>query len=86
MNFLSIPPEEWEEQAFCATYPDPELWHLQPPLAEEPKRLCNQRCPVREECLTFAMKHRIPYGIWGGMTTHERDGIRHNIKPRKPPQ
>ncbi len=29
-------------------------------------------CPVRRECLDFAMRVREPHGIWGGMTEAER--------------
>jgi WhiB family redox-sensing transcriptional regulator len=34
-------------------------------------RMCGG-CPVREECLEWALETRIPYGIWGGMTGRER--------------
>src|SRR4051794_14169037 len=34
------------------------------------KAVC-ARCPVREQCLTEALA-RIPYGIAGGLTEHER--------------
>jgi WhiB family redox-sensing transcriptional regulator len=29
-------------------------------------------CPVREQCLTFALTTREPHGIWGGLTETER--------------
>ncbi len=29
-------------------------------------------CPVRQECLEFAMSIREPYGIWGGLTEADR--------------
>ena len=29
-------------------------------------------CPVRLECLDFAMSIREPYGIWGGLTEADR--------------
>ena len=35
------------------------------------KSVCAQ-CPVREQCLTFALTTREPHGIWGGMTETER--------------
>jgi len=29
-------------------------------------------CPVKVDCLEFALEIREPYGIWGGMTETER--------------
>ena len=30
-----------------------------------------QRCPVRQECLMFAIEHN-EWGVWGGMDTADR--------------
>jgi WhiB family transcriptional regulator, redox-sensing transcriptional regulator len=35
------------------------------------KSVCAQ-CPVRVECGDFALRSQQPFGIWGGMTEHER--------------
>ena len=29
-------------------------------------------CPVRRECLEFALSHNQSYGIWGGTTAEDR--------------
>jgi WhiB family transcriptional regulator, redox-sensing transcriptional regulator len=29
-------------------------------------------CPVRQECLEFALSHEQTYGIWGGTTVEDR--------------
>ena len=29
-------------------------------------------CPVRLECLQYALEQNAPYGIWGGMSARER--------------
>jgi len=53
-----------------------------PPLREEPetariareraaKRVC-AACPVRQECLDYALRVREPFGIWGGLNETER--------------
>ena len=39
--------------------------------AAEAKAIC-ATCPVREECLEFALETRPPEGIWGGLTPIER--------------
>jgi WhiB family transcriptional regulator, redox-sensing transcriptional regulator len=35
------------------------------------KSVC-ARCPVRQQCLDFAMTTREPHGIWGGLNELER--------------
>jgi WhiB family redox-sensing transcriptional regulator len=35
------------------------------------KRIC-AACPVRRECLDYAMRVHEPFGIWGGLTEAER--------------
>ena len=35
------------------------------------KAICG-RCPVREECLEFALGARDPHGVWGGLNEMER--------------
>ncbi len=34
-------------------------------------RMC-ERCPVREECLDYAISNEIEFGIWGGTTERQR--------------
>lgn len=38
------------------------------------KSVC-ARCPVRQECLDFALAVREPHGIWGGLNETERRQI-----------
>lgn len=38
---------------------------------EEAKAVC-RRCPVRWECLTYALETRQRHGVWGGLTPDER--------------
>lgn len=35
------------------------------------KSICRE-CPVRAQCLEFALETREPYGIWGGLNELER--------------
>jgi WhiB family redox-sensing transcriptional regulator len=32
-------------------------------------------CPVRTECLSDALDHKIEFGVWGGMTERERRAL-----------
>ena len=38
------------------------------------RRMC-AGCPVRAECLEYALLHRIPQGVWGGASERERRRI-----------
>jgi WhiB family redox-sensing transcriptional regulator len=46
------------------------------------KSVCAQ-CPVRRECLSFALAVPERYGIWGGMTAWERKLIRRRKGPSR---
>ena len=37
----------------------------------EAKRICSI-CPVREECLEYALANEERFGIWGGLSERER--------------
>lgn len=38
------------------------------------KSVC-RACPVREQCLEYAIKNNIPYGVWGGLSERERRNL-----------
>ena len=38
------------------------------------KRIC-QGCPVRQNCLSWALWAREPYGVWGGLSVEEREAL-----------
>lgn len=73
-----ITPETWVDGALCAqAYPDAFF-----PDSDTPERstadalkLCAS-CPVRDECLTYALTHDERYGIWGGLTSRQRRRIK----------
>jgi WhiB family redox-sensing transcriptional regulator len=44
-------------------------------LARETIAIC-QTCPVRLECLEYALGTNERFGIWGGMTVSEREQVR----------
>jgi WhiB family transcriptional regulator, redox-sensing transcriptional regulator len=64
-------PLEWQDQALCAET-DPEAFfpELGQP-ARAAKRVC-AACPVRTECLEYAVGNGVAFGIWGGLTERER--------------
>lgn len=74
-----ITPEPWMQDALCAQvggdlhFPQ-KAEHAK---AADAKRIC-AACPVREQCLAFALRTGERHGIWGGLTTHERRAIAGN--------
>lgn len=41
-------------------------------------------CPVQLDCLSYAMKHRIRQGLWGGKTSVQRDKIYYRRRKPEP--
>lgn len=39
-------------------------------------------CPVREECLMYALTNNLRHGVWGGMTDGERRRIKQKFKDK----
>lgn len=54
---------------------DPDIWFpgrsKGPNGANEAKAIC-AGCPVRKECLDYALENEMEYGIWGGTSPTER--------------
>jgi WhiB family redox-sensing transcriptional regulator len=77
---LATLPGSWIEDAVCAdpaarAYFFPDRTKGQATKIKIAKWICN-RCPVRPECLAWALEMREPAGIWGGLSTDERDELR----------
>lgn len=70
--------QEWQEQALCAQT-DPEAFFPEKGgSTREAKRIC-QACPVRDECLEFALEHDERFGIWGGLSERERRRLKLDV-------
>ncbi len=63
--------EAWRDEALCREV-DAELFFPERGgSVREAKRVCAS-CPVRAECLDWAITHDQRYGVWGGLTPNER--------------
>lgn len=69
--------EAWEDEASCKNM-KPEIFFDR--ISEQSARLICSGCEVREECLEFALKHNIQYGIWGGLDEKERKELRRRMQ------
>jgi WhiB family redox-sensing transcriptional regulator len=91
MLMADITQGDWRSAGACATA-DPDLFF---PIsthaagarqAERALRVCAD-CPVRRQCLEFAMRTSEKEGIWGGTTPEERVRLlRRAAVPRQPPK
>src|SRR5918997_826059 len=61
---VSIEELEWRAGALCSRF-DPDLWFSPGALEhKEAKRICRS-CPVRRECLSYALDTPVDHGVWG---------------------
>ncbi len=71
---------DWRHRAVCRDA-DPELFfplgNSGPALrqTEEAKAVC-RRCPVREQCLAWAVRTGQEVGVWGGTSEDERRAMK----------
>jgi WhiB family redox-sensing transcriptional regulator len=69
-----LTPEPWMQDAACAQT-DPDMFFPTPgDHASEARAVCAV-CPVRDECLAYALRTGQRIGIWGGMSAAERSRI-----------
>jgi WhiB family transcriptional regulator, redox-sensing transcriptional regulator len=61
----------WEEQARCRQY-DPEIFFAPRARAERKAKTICAKCPVKVDCLVFALQAKVEFGIWGGTNGKER--------------
>lgn len=45
-------------------------------VAPEIKKMCRERCPVRAQCLEYALKANDREGFWGGFSARQRKDLR----------
>ncbi len=65
---------EWHERGTCRSV-DPDMWFESYPSKYDPVfQLCAE-CPVQVECLRQSFDDREEFGIWGGMSAHERERL-----------
>jgi WhiB family redox-sensing transcriptional regulator len=57
---------------------DPELFFTEDPASGDRAKAICAGCPVRDRCLSYALKHRLDDGasVWGGLSGRERRVLR----------
>lgn len=61
----------WAAFAVCRDRDPDAFFPVTPEGEREAIRVC-MGCPVRMDCLEFAIEARIRFGVWGGMTEKQR--------------
>jgi len=68
----------WADSGRCAGF-DPELFFPERGQDAGPAKALCRECPVRSQCLSWAIDSGQKYGIWGGMTESQRRRLRRPV-------
>jgi WhiB family redox-sensing transcriptional regulator len=85
-SIFNIQNFEWMDKANCKDAENPDVFFpprekaLYKQIADEAKEFCfgkngNNPCPVRLNCLIFAINEDEEHGIWGGLSHRERNAL-----------
>jgi WhiB family transcriptional regulator, redox-sensing transcriptional regulator len=68
--------EFWREEALCRQIDVGDVFFPSPgESTRAAKQICLD-CPVRAQCLSYALKRNEPFGVWGGLSERERRRVR----------
>lgn len=78
----AAPHTDWQTHGLCRVmdaavfFPPAHFEHKPEREAREQraKAICNE-CPVRAECLDWALTTKEPHGVWGGFSESERKAV-----------
>lgn len=73
-NGSATTPSDWKSLgAVCASgLHSPDLWFGESKAGIELAKMYCGVCPVRTDCLVYAVDNGISPGVWGGLTAEER--------------
>jgi WhiB family transcriptional regulator, redox-sensing transcriptional regulator len=79
METLPTPPpdhheQQWMLSALCRQRAPEEFFPSDGVGVEQARKVCAD-CPVKAECLEYALTYRIDHGVWGGASERERRRI-----------
>lgn len=66
-----VPETAWMVAARCRDHEPEQFFVRGAAKSRRALRICD-RCPVREQCLRYAIDNGIEFGIWGGLTERQR--------------
>ena len=65
----------WADKAKCLVAEPDTFFPEKGGSTREAKRICSG-CPVKAECLEYALENDERFGIWGGLSERERRKLR----------
>jgi WhiB family transcriptional regulator, redox-sensing transcriptional regulator len=71
----------WMLRARCRDLPPAVFFPSDGAGVDVARRYCAE-CPVKVQCLEYALEHRIDHGVWGGASERERHRIARNRRAR----
>lgn len=74
LTFEHLDEAEWMAHARCRGAAPTEFFPSDGLGVEAAQRVC-AGCPVKVECLEYALANRIEHGVWGGASERERRRI-----------
>lgn len=84
--YRALKDRPWLKHAACRGL-ETALWHPErgdsPDGTEKAKAIC-ATCPVKKECLDWAVTHYERHGIWGGLNEKERRKLRQSRRVGRP--
>jgi WhiB family transcriptional regulator, redox-sensing transcriptional regulator len=76
---------EWMTRGKCRDL-DPEVFFPSDGIGvQAAQRICAE-CPVRSQCLEYALATRVDHGVWGGTSERERRRILRARRTHRPSQ
>jgi WhiB family redox-sensing transcriptional regulator len=66
---------DWQEDAACAHHREVDFFPARGESVRDAKAVC-ACCPVRAQCLDFALRLKVAHGVWGGLSERERRSLR----------
>ncbi len=71
MSVMAVNSADWRGRAYCVGL-EPEVLFPDDPTDNSAAKMYCHRCPVRDECLNWALESDSREGTWGGLTEFER--------------
>ncbi len=65
---------QWMHNGNCRNYPPAAFFPSDGVGVDAARRICAD-CPVKDQCLEYALTSRIDHGVWGGTSERERRRI-----------
>lgn len=77
---ISASDKSWMAYGECRNE-DPDALFVTGAAQQEAKIICRP-CPVKIQCMLFALATKTPYGVWGGLTERERRALNKDYPSR----